>query len=255
TTAEIVRRAPQYGADVLCVYDDKWLMETEFYRLNQWLWTYPENQPAPSPRAPRGFGWFSWKPFIIMDALSRCAPGDIVMYTDADTYPIADFRVLYEECERVGGVMLFAAQGRNNRFDCSRDCFVVMAQDEPRYHDMQAGVARFMLFQRNDRNWKQRQFLMEWQTYCLNKRATTFEPSQLKQELDGFSEHRTEQAIMTLLGAKYGYKFYREACAFGNGASEDKELYGQLFCQEGNTGARTLEGSAFRNMDHSGIGG
>ncbi len=70
TTRLIVERAPQLGADDVWVYDDKWLMGTEFYRQNKWLWTYPEKYPI-GPRSSRGFGWFCWKPYIIMDALSK----------------------------------------------------------------------------------------------------------------------------------------------------------------------------------------
>lgn len=249
TTARIVENAPKMGADEVWVYDDKWLLETDFYHLNRWLWEHHGDMH----NHPRGFGWFCWKPFIMLDAFSRLQDGDIVLFTDADTYPVADLSVLYEECARNGGAMLFSAVGHHNRQWVKRDCFLVMGQDCAEYHDGQHATARFMLIQRGP--WKPYQFLLEWQTYCLNPYAQTFDPSVLAPELEGFREHRTEQAIMTLLGLKYGFTFYREACQFGDGCDDDRELFPTLFHQEYCSAPKTLEGSLFRNVDHSGIGG
>lgn len=242
TTAVIVDRATNLGADELLVYDDAWVTKQEFYRHNQWLWQHHHK---------RGFGWYAWKPFILYDAMTkRMKDGDVVLYTDADTYPVRNFSMLYDECAK-HGAMLFEASLFMNRQWCKRDCYVTMAQDEPKYWDSKAGCARFMLFQKGP--WKPTQFLMEWLTYCVNPLSTTFDPSVLKPELDGFTEHRTEQAIMTLLAHKYGYKLYREACQTGEGFPNDRGLYQQLFYQENcpteylNKTA-TVMGSRFANV-------
>lgn len=249
TAKFIDRDAVKFGADEVWHYDDLWLTQTDFYKSNQWLW----NHHGDMQDRKRGFGWFAWKPFIIMDALSRLQDGDIVMFTDADTYPVADFSVLYDECAKIGGAMLFEAQGCQTNWYTKRDCFIVMGQNTEEYQIRKAGVARFMLFQKGP--WKPYQFLCEWLTYCLNPLAQTFDTSVLGPEPNEFIEHRTEQAIMTLLGLKYGYKFYREACQFGDGHEADRDLYQTLFHQHYCSEAKTLEGSRFRNMDHSGIGG
>ncbi len=254
TTTLIVTRARDLGADDIWVYDDKWLMGTEFYRQNKWLWTYPENHPI-GPRSARGFGWFCWKPFIILDAMMRINAGDILLYTDADTYPISDFSMLFTECERIGGQMMFAAQGCRNWEWIKRDCYIVMGQDEPQYHNGQHAVGRFMLFQKG--RWRPIQFLIEWLAYCVNPLAQSFEPSVLGfPEITGpadcpsrvFKQHRTEQAIMTLLCLKYGLKLYREACQFGEGCDDDRDLYPTLFRQMPRTLANTLSGSRYANM-------
>jgi len=105
TVKEIVEHAPKMGADSVWVYDEQWLMQTEFYRLNHWLW---EGRGICKDR---GFGWWCWKPFVILDALDRLEIGDVVLFIDADTFPIHDFSMLYDECARAGGAMLFEAQG------------------------------------------------------------------------------------------------------------------------------------------------
>lgn len=243
TVERTVKDAPGFGVDDVWVYDDRWLKEQEFYKLNIWLWRH---RGVKNENGGRGFGWFAWKPFIILNALSRVQDGDIILFTDGDTYPVHDLTVLFDTCAKLGGVMLFAANGWLNNQWCKKDCYVVMAQDEERYRNCQAGVARFMLFQKGP--WHVQQFLMEWLAYCLNPRATTFDPSVLGAEYKGFEEHRTEQAIMTLLAHKYGHKLFREACQFGAGFPEDKDLYPTLFKQESSSQARLLHGSRFANI-------
>lgn len=242
TTRLIVERAPKMGADEVLVYDDLWLMDTPLYRDYGWLWNHPDNHGHMN----RGFGWFAWKPFIMLDALSRCDPGNIVLFIDADTFPIHDFSMLYDECERIGGTMLFSAVGCFNRQWCKRDCFIRMGCDEPRFHDAQHAVARFYLFQKSAPGVDE--FLNEWQRFCLDRHATTFDPSTLGPELPGFREHRCEQAILTNLAHKYGHKLYREACQFGAHVDEDKDLYPQLFEQVGTTTEKLLIGSKYRNV-------
>jgi len=250
TTSRIVQFGPRYGADEVKVYDDAWLMNTEFYHLNKWLWTYPQTDDP--RRRPRGFGWFCWKPFIILHALEHyCAPGDIVLYTDADTFPIHDLSALYSECDRIGGTMLFNAYGCDHVNWCKDDCHIVMGDwDSGRGHKTH-GCARFMLFQKGP--WHVQQFLMEWLTYAINPLATTFDKSVLVDPAyprdPEMHEHRTEQAIMTNLAYKYGHKLYREACQNAATQPEDQELYSQLFTQVGcHANTKSLEGSRFRNV-------
>lgn len=246
TTSRIVEFAPKFGADQVFVYDDRWLMGREFYHVNKWLWTYPDTQEP--KRKPRGFGWFCWKPYVIMHALEHyCQPGDIVLYTDADTFPIHDFSMLYDECARIGGTMLFNAYGCDHAQWCKTDCSLVMGNWPEFWGDKDHGVARFMLFQKGP--WQVQQFLMEWLTYSINPVATTFEPSFLRGDPVNFHEHRTEQAIMTNLAYKYGHKLYREACQNAATQPEDQELYPQLFTQVGcHANGKSLEGSRYRNV-------
>lgn len=216
----VVENGLKFGADEVRVYDDLWLTQQDFYKQNKWLWDHPHK---------RGFGWYCWKPYIIWHALQNAQDGDIIMFTDADCYPIADFSMLFDICEVDNGLMFFAAETHRHYKWCKRDCYITMGQDDPKYYDVQAGVARFMLFQKG--HWRTTQFLMEWITYCVNPLSTTFDPSVIKAEIEGFIEHRTEQAIMTNLAHKYGLNLYRELCEGGAGIVRDRQLYGQLFSQ------------------------
>lgn len=223
TTQRTVDRGREVGADEVYVYDDAWVIAHEFRILNRWLWDHHHK---------RGMGWYAWKPLIIQHALSRIEPGGIVLYVDGDTWPISSLAPIYETAER-DGAMFFRASAHLNRPWCKRDCYIVMGQDDPKYYDAPAGCARFMAFKRGD--WRAEQTLQEWLAYCVNPLATTFDPSVLGPELPRFQEHRTEQAILTLLNHKHGYTLYREACQDGVefiGQPGNPGDYPQLFEQK-----------------------
>jgi hypothetical protein len=239
TTKRIVEDGPRFGADAVLVYDDRWLEEHDFRQVNRHLWDHHHK---------RGFGWYAWKPLLLLDALGRVDDRAVVLFIDADTVPIADMGPIFETAAK-DGAMFFAAQGHNNRQWCKRDCLIVMDQDEPKYVDAQAGVARFIAIQRGP--WKPLQLLMEWLAYCVNIRATTFDPSVIAPERPGFKEHRTEQAILTNLAHKYGYRLHREADQHGQWSDDDKALYGQIFESvnyENQSKYNAAKGSPYRNV-------
>lgn len=249
-TQRTVREGCRFGADRVLVYDDKWLTGTSLWADPRFQWLY-NHKGVGNPNGGRGLGWFSWKPFVISHALSQVADGDIVMYIDADTYPIADFSVLYEQCAKDGGQMAFMATGRESALRNGdwnkRDCMITMGMDEAKYLDAGTAVARFMLFQKGAPGVAE--FLEIWQEYCLMPSCQTFEPSVLAPEHPGFREHRTEQAIYTNLVHLKGLKLYREACGFGKDCQQDWDLYPQLFEQVGCYGGqKNLNGSRFCNV-------
>jgi hypothetical protein len=237
-TSLAVQNAPKFGAEQVTVYDDHWLSTAcpEFMAKANPLFTHPKT---------RGYGWFSWKPFVIMDALFR-NPDAVVLFVDGDTHPIHDLSVIYDTAERER-IMLFSAVGCWQRRWCKRDCYILMGQDEPKYYDQQHAVARFMAFTKDHIP-----FLAEWQHYVLDIRCNTFDPSVLAPEVEGFHEHRCEQAMLTNLAHKYGHRLYREACQFGESVDTDRDLFPQLFVQIGDYSYpqnRSLPGSAFRNIE------
>ena len=252
TTQLIVERALTMGATDLCVYDDAWLMAQKgFCDLNRWLFLHHGDRE----NRKRGAGcWFAFKPFVLMHMMSRMGDGDMVLFLDADTFPVAPFGCLYDYCAQAGtGFFLFESTGNGNRRWVKEDCWLTMAAEvraEGRRHverDSSHAVARFMLFQKGP--WAVQQFLAEWLTYCVNPLATTFDPSVIAPDPPELMEHRTEQAIFTLLAHKYGIPLHREADAFGNSVTIDWELYPQLFEQRYCLGDRSdLSGSRFRNV-------
>ncbi len=227
----IIDNSPKLGADKVYVYDDKWLIENhpEFIRdrANIFYDTTSKNGTYT-----RGFGWFCWKPFIIQHALENfCEDGDIVLFTDADTYPVQDLTPFYDYADE-HGVMLFGAAHLRQRHWCKRDTMAAMGMDADRWRDMQAGNARYMLFKKtdkpigyeNDTATTVSSFLNQWLSLASQKQLTTFELSddeypELIKTPNGkaLGQHRCEQAILTNLANWYGIPLHRPPCQDGNG--------------------------------------
>jgi hypothetical protein len=246
----VTQRYKDMGATDLWLYDEPWLLQSGFVERNHWLW---QHKGLKNETGGRGYGWFSWKPFIIQDALNRIGPGDEILYVDADTYPIADFSKLFELCEKEDlGILAFMATGKLGAL-CNRQwvkremfrCFEV--DDDLRYTAGPHAVCRFMVFRKHTLpsderiQWafkqsaqRQQQFLEEWQQHCLCRNCQTFDHDPAIQyqgphgdgPLAGFREHRTEQAAYSLLCIKYGIKLH----------------------QEGRHGPQTTKGSSFRDQ-------
>lgn len=255
-TRRVVEDAQILGADDLWIYDEPWLIQGGFKRTNQWLW---DHRGLKNPGGGRGYGWFSWKPYVIRDALDRLRPGDQVLYVDADTNPVHDFSVLFDLCRKENGHLAFMATGREhalcNRQWCKRECFQCMGMDREVYWNSPAAVCRFMVFEKGAPTVDE--FIDEWQRHCLCRQCQTFD-NDPKIQLPGvpsgdgphaaFREHRTEQAIYSLLCQRYKRRLYREACEFGNFCQQDWEYYPQLFHQLGEHGPQSERGSAFREQ-------
>jgi hypothetical protein len=231
TTEITLRLAPSRGVDRIMVFDDVWL---EAHPLRQ------VNRALHETKDKRGLGWFWWKPLLVFEAFKTMADGDVCLLLDADTYPASAPSLLpLFDLARRDGIVCFDCSGRLQKHWCRRDAYICMAQDEPKYHESQAGCARFGLFKKGD--WRALQFLIEWWAYNLNPLANTREkdgerdvPSKLGPELpdfdttrgSGFCEHRTEQAIYTLLAHKYGVPLQPEASA-GNSAGPGLSYFEQ----------------------------
>ena len=148
----------------------------------------------------RGAGYWCWKPYIIYKTLSNIPEGDIMIYCDASVvirYDASDYVTVVVGDKR----MMTLATGFTNKDWCKRDCFILMKCDEPRYWNLPqlwAGV----IGMRNDQF--SRDFTLEWLNYCIQPNIITDSPSILGDNLDGFTDHRHDQAILTNLAEKHG---------------------------------------------------
>lgn len=242
TTKLIVEQAPQFGVDEVRVYDDAWLLTTPYYQLNRWIF---DREPK------HGFGWCAWKAYILLEEMKRIDTGDIVLYLDADTYPIADLSPLFE-LAYFEPIILFEAQGCSNARFTTRDCFAVMGLP---YGDSimesQHACGRFALFKKG--SLFVQQFLMDWYVYMLNPRCQFNEGSTLLPDHLGFGRHSADQSVLSCLAIKYGIPLHREACQNGWPAQpntgQPEDTYPQLFIQRFREGDPSdLSGSRYRNV-------
>ncbi len=254
TTKLIVEEAPRFGADEVWVYDEPWLMKQPFYENHKYMWEHPGHQGHRW-----GFGWYCWKSYVIQHAMANIAAGElnnrdaggVICWLDADTYPIADFSMLFDACVRERGFFCFEATGCVDQQWVKRDVWEAVFPEalSPSLgcpmQQWQHATARFMLFQRGQPGVAK--FLEDWQRFNVQKWLATRDPSVSGPEFPGFEENRGDQSIFSLLTHQYCLPLHREADEFGNGSQKDRELYPQLFKQVYCQGNRMdLSGSKYR---------
>jgi len=233
-----VERAHDFGADQVRVFDDAWLIQSDFYRLNRWIF---ERQPQ------MGFGWCSWKPYILALTLKFVRFGDAVLYVDADTYPVADLRGIFEHA-REHGVMLFEEQGCANRHWTRSSCWQAMGS-EPK-PDTMIACGRFQAFGAGWPYWPA--FMEIWQKFSLDPRCQfhdvdhAVDPEVIR--------NSAEQSVLSVLAASSRLPLHRTPDQNGwpvahGGTYKPEDSYPQLFFQDGNRGdLRDLRGSLYRNV-------
>lgn len=250
TTRRIVEDGPKFGADKVIVTDDVWL------RVN-----HPDHWEATryfrERKDVRGVNWFCFKPYTIRTIYEQLSPDDVLLFVDADTYPIADLRPVFDLARQEGAVF-FSARGCIMSTWTKGDVFRVMGCDEDRFKTPLQTVARFMAFHKGGK-FPCLRFLNEWLYWTTDRRVNTFDPSTLGPEPDGYVQSRCEQSVLGVLTTKYGAKPLREACQFGGWGTSDvqpneRDVFGyQMFVQDGKSsyakGSSEADGSDWRNVD------
>lgn len=207
--------AQKFGIDQVFFYREEDLLGTEFYRKNREILDQP-----------RGAGYYIWKPYVILDALSKVNENDMVVYCDSGIEIIDDLDPLFEICHKQGGIVLFQTHGHQNKTWTKRDSFVLMGCDSTEYWDAQQLMGGFSIFMKNERNIK---FVEEWLHYCCNKFIVTDIQNVCGLEnLPGFKDHRHDQSVLSILGVKHNIEIYRDPSQWGNGFSYANSPYGTL---------------------------
>ena len=170
----------------------------------------------------RGSGFWLWKPFIILDALERAAPGEAVIYADAGIAFTADPTPLIELCRREGGILLFAGHYEddpvpgpnvNSRWT-KRDCFVRLGADEPRFHGAVQADASLMVFIRNERSLA---FVRRFLESCEDPAVLSDDPNVCGlPNLPDFIDHRHDQSVLSVLAAIDDLPLHRHPSQKGN---------------------------------------
>ena len=183
--------------------------------------------------------------------MERLQDGDVVLYTDADTFPVAPFGQLFDACAREGGVFLFEECCSTLRYT-KADCFLAMGMP---IEDGIFACGREQLFQKGP--FLSKQILAEWWAYSVNPRCMFWDKSILQPDQPEDYRNSTEQSVLTNLGRKHKIPLHRtpDQCGVDEHGqirpeyNKDADLYPQLFEQRYCTGDRTdLSGSSYRNI-------
>lgn len=154
----------------------------------------------------RGFGYWCWKPQIILQTLDNMEDGDILLYADIGCHfnirgkeRLLEYFKIAEESEV--GILAIRSQVHLDRKYTKMDVFKYFGvADSPQYTDTTTFEATIGLY-RKDATTKA--FLNEWMN-CIkdNFQLLTDTPSQ-NPNFSDFIGHRHDQSIFSILAKKY----------------------------------------------------
>ena len=158
----------------------------------------------------KGFGYYIWKPYIILKQMLELNDGDILLYSDAGCeinmnkiYLLKDYFDLVKKDYIIGtessndsNSFWFGLEARWNKIDLI-DKFDFNNKDQILYSlQRQAGLVMYLVCD------KTKDFVKEWYKLASNYHLIDDTPSK-KEESSIFVEHRHDQAIFSLLTKKY----------------------------------------------------
>jgi hypothetical protein len=160
---------------------------------------------------PRGAGYWLWKPYIILDALRSAPPGMAVLYTDVAVTYVADPAPLFSLLQ-IDDIILFENWPFNlQRGWTKRHSFIRLDADSPEFWNRRQLDAAFQLYRAGPRAIE---FLEATREAMRDPRVMidTKNVSETK-ELDGYSEHRHDQSVLTIMAQKWGIRSFSRAFA------------------------------------------
>lgn len=148
-------------------------------------------------------GAFLWKPYFILKALETINDGDILLYMDCGDFFVNTNRFKFRVEEAMAGQDMILTNGGYFQKDyCTRDCFVYMGCDEPKFHNaiqLEAGIGLYKKTESTIR------FVKEWLSFCQDIRIIGDGPNVCGlPNYEGFVQHRWDQAVLSNLKYKYG---------------------------------------------------
>lgn len=201
TREELVSSAKSYGFTRLINYTEQDLHNTEFYKANK-----------PLLDQTCGAGFWAWKPYFILKTLETIEDNEIVFYCDAGCKFIQSPDPLIQLALQQD-IVLFDAQPLINRQFTKRQCFIAMGCDNPEFHNAPAIIATTLILRKTHSTVT---FVQEWLHWCTNPYAINNETDPSIKELNGFLQHRNDQAILSNLAIKFNIKSYRNPSKWGN---------------------------------------
>lgn len=193
--------ALKYGANHSIMFNEK-CYEPFFYKLNQNI-----------IKQERGAGYWLWKPYIILNNLNRLSDGDILIYTDAGVEIINDLKHIIDRMD--SDIFLFGNNYKHLDW-CKMHVMESIMPDWPfTFNEDYRQVQASAIIIRNSESAKD--FVGKWLKLCQVDGFIDDSPS-LSLNYHTFQEHRHDQAILTALQIKYGYKLHYWAAQYNSGA-------------------------------------
>lgn len=167
----------------------------------------------------RGAGYWLWKPYIIYKAMIEMADNDLLIYSDAGVEFMQPVKYIIDRMEEdiffftngfpqvewCKGDVLNNILGwgfKKTETDCGQHISIDLSINE--YKEQKQVQASVIFFRVNQ---KTKDFVKEWLLYCQMPGFIDDSPSKFP-NYPTFAEHRHDQAILTCLQIKHGYKLH-----------------------------------------------
>ena len=165
-------------------------------------------------QAPRGNGYWLWKPYFIQQVLTKMSPGEWLFYCDSGSYFIHSIRPLLGVAESSRLDLLTFADAHPEKHYVKRDALLLLDADNAAIMDSPQRLGGFSLWRNTAFT---RQFAATWLQYCLDPRILTDQPNELgRPNYPEFKDHRHDQAIFSILAKKHGLPAFRDPSQWGN---------------------------------------
>jgi hypothetical protein len=164
-------------------------------------------------QATRGAGYWLWKPWILLETLSKSPDGTIVLYTDAAVTIVGDPGPLLALAECHPIVLFEQHHEALQRATTKRDCFVVLDADNPLHWDTPQLVGGVQLYRACD---AAREFVAEvFRAACDERVLTDQENVMGKPNLPEFRYHRHDQSVLTIVARRHRLPVFPDPTQFG----------------------------------------
>ena len=169
----------------------------------------------------RGFGFWVWKPQVILQALDETKANDILLYCDAGCYlNKSGLKRLSDYCEIVrrseSGMLAFSGVPSNLRSRYKNRRYLDLREDQWTKGDVleffnirscaliseTPQITATAIFFRNTP--AVRDFVMQWRDICLNHPNLIDDSPSQTPNADSFVEHRHDQSIFSILAKLNG---------------------------------------------------
>lgn len=165
-------------------------------------------------RAPRGNGYWLWKPYFIHQTLKTIAPEDWLFYSDSGSYFIHSVQPLVELAQSLQLSLITFEDAHKEENFSKRDALILLDADSPDVLNSPQRQAAFSLW-RNDEF--TRQFATSWLQYCQDPRIITDQQNTLGlPNHPAFQDHRHDQTVFSLLAKKHQLPAFRDPSQWGN---------------------------------------
>jgi hypothetical protein len=170
----------------------------------------------------RGYGYWIWKPFIILNEIFKLSNNEILVYIDSTDLPKLPF-FEFLQTHFITEDILLTNRGYKNGEWTKRDCFISMNCDSEKYHNAIQLEAGLMAFKKNDLCIN---LLSEWFEFMQNKQIVDDSPNTLGfPNLTNFKEHRHDQSILTNLSISKNIKNFNIGSEYVNFNFNQPRIY------------------------------